>query len=74
MLAIGRALMSNPRLLMLDERSLGLAPLVVRDIFRIIDGLRVIGVTILLVDQNARAALEVADHGHVLEMVTSRTR
>jgi branched-chain amino acid transport system ATP-binding protein len=68
MLALGRALMSRPRLLMLDEPSLGLAPLVVREIFRIIDGLRATGVTILLVEQNARAALEVADHGYVLEM------
>jgi branched-chain amino acid transport system ATP-binding protein len=68
MLAIGRALMSKPRLLMLDEPSLGLAPLVVREIFRIIDSLRATGVTILLVEQNARAALEVADHGYVLEM------
>ena len=68
MLAVGRALMSKPRLLMLDEPSLGLAPLVVRDIFRTIDSLRQTGVTILLVEQNARAALEVADHGYVLEM------
>jgi branched-chain amino acid transport system ATP-binding protein len=60
--------MSRPRLLMLDEPSLGLAPLIVRDIFRTIDGLRQTGVTILLVEQNARAALEVADHGYVLEM------
>jgi branched-chain amino acid transport system ATP-binding protein len=68
MLAVARALMSRPRLLMLDEPSLGLAPLVVRDIFRTIDSLRRTGVTILLVEQNARAALEVADHGYVLEM------
>jgi len=68
MLALGRALMSRPKLLMLDEPSLGLAPLVVREIFRTIDGLRATGVTILLVEQNARAALEVADHGYVLEM------
>jgi branched-chain amino acid transport system ATP-binding protein len=68
MLAVGRALMSKPRLLMLDEPSLGLAPLVVRDIFSTIDSLRQTGVTILLVEQNARAALEVADHGYVLEM------
>jgi branched-chain amino acid transport system ATP-binding protein len=68
MLAVGRALMSRPRLLMLDEPSLGLAPLVVRDIFKTIAGLRATGVTILLVEQNARAALEVADHGYVLEM------
>jgi branched-chain amino acid transport system ATP-binding protein len=68
MLAVGRALMSRPRLLMLDEPSLGLAPLIVRDIFNTIVGLRQTGVTILLVEQNARAALEAADHGYVLEM------
>ena len=68
MLAVGRALMSKPTLLMLDEPSLGLAPLVVRDIFNTISGLRATGVTILLVEQNARAALEVADYGYVLEM------
>ena len=67
MLAIGRALMSRPRLLLLDEPSLGLAPLVVKDIFRTIARLRETGVSILLVEQNARAALEVADHGYVLE-------
>jgi branched-chain amino acid transport system ATP-binding protein len=67
MLAVGRALMSSPKLLMLDEPSLGLAPLVVREIFRIIDTLRASGVSILLVEQNARAALEVADYGYVLE-------
>ena len=67
MLAVGRALMARPKLLMLDEPSLGLAPLVVRDIFRIIDTLRTSGVSILLVEQNARAALEVADYGYVLE-------
>lgn len=67
MLAVGRALMSSPRLLMLDEPSLGLAPLVVKEIFRIIERLRAEGTSILLVEQNARAALEVADHGHVLE-------
>jgi branched-chain amino acid transport system ATP-binding protein len=68
MLAIGRALMGKPRLLMLDEPSLGLAPLVVRDIFATIAALRATGVTILLVEQNARAAFEVADYGYVLEM------
>ena len=68
MLAVGRALMSKPTLLMLDEPSLGLAPLVVRDIFNTISGLRATGVTILLVEQNARAALDVADFGYVLEM------
>jgi branched-chain amino acid transport system ATP-binding protein len=67
MLAVGRALMSAPKLLMLDEPSLGLAPLVVREIFRIIARLREQGISILLVEQNARAALEVADHGYVLE-------
>ncbi len=67
MLAIARALMGQPRLLMLDEPSLGLAPLIVRDIFNIITQLRSAGVSILLVEQNARAALEVADYGYVLE-------
>ena len=67
MLAVGRALMSQPKLLMLDEPSLGLAPLVVREIFHIIVRLREQGTSILLVEQNARAALEVADHGYVLE-------
>jgi branched-chain amino acid transport system ATP-binding protein len=67
MLAVGRALMGQPRLLMLDEPSLGLAPLIVKDIFGIVQQLRADGVTILLVEQNARAALEVADHGYVLE-------
>jgi branched-chain amino acid transport system ATP-binding protein len=68
MLAVGRALMSRPSLLMLDEPSLGLAPLVVQEIFRTVSALRQTGVTILLVEQNARAALDVADHGYVLEM------
>jgi|SRR5664280_963288 branched-chain amino acid transport system ATP-binding protein len=68
MLAVGRALMGKPRLLMLDEPSLGLAPLIVRDIFATIAALRATGVTILLVEQNARAAFEVADYGYVLEM------
>ena len=67
MLAVGRALMSQPKLLMLDEPSLGLAPLVVREIFAIIERLREQGVSILLVEQNARAALQVADYGYVLE-------
>lgn len=67
MLAVGRALMAKPRLLMLDEPSLGLAPLIVREIFRIIADLRQTGVSILLVEQNARAALQVADYGYVLE-------
>ena len=67
MLAVGRALMSRPKLLMLDEPSLGLAPLIVREIFRIIEQLRAQGTSILLIEQNARAALEVADQGYVLE-------
>jgi branched-chain amino acid transport system ATP-binding protein len=68
MLAMGRALMGRPRLLMLDEPSLGLAPLIVRDIFEIIVGLKETGVSILLVEQNARAALQVADHAYVMEL------
>ena len=68
MLAVGRAMMSRPTLLMLDEPSLGLAPLVVKEIFRTIEALRQTGVTTLLVEQNARAALEAADYGYVLEM------
>jgi branched-chain amino acid transport system ATP-binding protein len=67
MLALGRALMAKPRLLLLDEPSLGLAPLIVREIFHIIASLRELGVSILLVEQNARAALETADFGYVLE-------
>jgi branched-chain amino acid transport system ATP-binding protein len=67
MLALGRALMAKPRVLMLDEPSLGLAPIVVREIFGIIADLRKTGVSILLVEQNARAALQVADYGYVLE-------
>ncbi|WP_374247279.1 ABC transporter ATP-binding protein [Zoogloea sp.] len=67
MLAVGRALMARPRLLMLDEPSLGLAPLIVREIFRIVAELRRRGVSILLVEQNARAALQVADYAYVLE-------
>jgi branched-chain amino acid transport system ATP-binding protein len=68
MLAVGRSLMSRPDVLMLDEPSLGLAPLIVKEIFSIIETLRKTGVTIVLVEQNARAALAVADHGYVLEM------
>ena len=68
MLAVGRSLMSHPDVLMLDEPSLGLAPLIVKEIFAIIDTLRKTGVTIVLIEQNARAALAVADHGYVLEM------
>jgi branched-chain amino acid transport system ATP-binding protein len=67
MLAVGRALMAAPRLLMLDEPSLGLAPLIVRDILAIVRALRDDGVSILLVEQNARAALETSDLGYVLE-------
>ena len=67
MLAIGRAMMSKPKLLMLDEPSLGLAPLITREIFRIFADLRSQGVSILLVEQNARAALKVADYAYVLE-------
>ncbi len=68
MLALARALMGKPRLLMLDEPSLGLAPLIVREVFRIISALRDSGVSILLVEQNARAALRVADYAYVLEL------
>lgn len=67
MLAVGRALMSNPRVLMMDEPSLGLAPLIVGMIFDIIRQINASGVTVLLVEQNAKAALEVADWGYVME-------
>lgn len=67
MLSIGRALMAKPKLMVLDEPSMGLAPLVVREIFRIILDLRHQGVTILLVEQNARLALQLSDYGYVLE-------
>jgi branched-chain amino acid transport system ATP-binding protein len=67
MLAIGRALMSRPKVLMLDEPSLGLAPLIVEEIFHIITSLRQAGVSILLVEQNARAALQISDYGYVIE-------
>ncbi len=67
MLVLGRALMAKPKLLLLDEPSLGLAPLIVREIFEIIADLRVAGTAILLVEQNARAALRISDYGYVLE-------
>ena len=67
MLALGRALMSKPRLLLLDEPSLGLAPLVVEEIFRVIRRLKDGGMTVLMVEQNARAALSLADRAYVLE-------
>jgi branched-chain amino acid transport system ATP-binding protein len=67
MLAMGRALMAKPKLLMLDEPSLGLAPLIIKEIFRIVAELKKSGVSILLVEQNARVALQVADYGYVLE-------
>lgn len=68
MLAIGRALMSRPKLLMMDEPSLGLAPLIVEEMFRIVQDLKKTGVSILLVEQNARGALAVSDSGYVLEV------
>lgn len=67
MLAIGRALMSRPKLLMMDEPSLGLAPLIVKDVFNIIKEIHQEGMTILLIEQNATAALQIADYGYVLE-------
>jgi len=67
MLAIARALMSRPRLLMMDEPSLGLAPLLVKEVFRIIQDIHSQGMTILLIEQNATAALHIADYGYVLE-------
>jgi branched-chain amino acid transport system ATP-binding protein len=67
MLAIGRALMARPKLMMLDEPSMGLAPLVVKDIFAILRRIREEGTTVLLVEQNARGALRIADRGYVLE-------
>ncbi|HYA66181.1 MAG TPA: ATP-binding cassette domain-containing protein, partial [Burkholderiaceae bacterium] len=67
MLAMGRALMAKPKVLMLDEPSLGLAPLITREIFRIVSDLRDRGVAVLLVEQNARAALKISDYAYVLE-------
>ena len=72
MLVIGRALMARPRLLLLDEPSLGLAPIIVRDIFRSLRDIRGQGMTVLLVEQNARMALKLADRGYVLETGTIR--
>ncbi|HHW37428.1 MAG TPA: ABC transporter ATP-binding protein [Bacillales bacterium] len=67
MLAIARALMSKPKLLLLDEPSMGLAPLIVQDIFRIVKEINATGTTVLIVEQNARQALKIADYGYVLE-------
>ncbi len=67
MLAIGRALMAQPDLIMLDEPSMGLAPIIVKDIFKVISRLRESGKTVLIVEQNARAALKIADRGYVIE-------
>ncbi len=68
MLAVARALMAKPKLLMLDEPSLGLAPLIVREVFRTLVDLRQSGMSLLVVEQNARAALEIADYGYVMEL------
>lgn len=70
MLAVGRALMSRPKVLMMDEPSLGLAPLIVKDIFSIIRRVNADGITVLLIEQNANAALRIADYGYVLETGT----
>jgi branched-chain amino acid transport system ATP-binding protein len=67
MLSIGRALLLNPKLLMLDEPSQGLAPLIVREVFRIVAQMRSQGITVLLVEQNVRMSLEIADHAYVLD-------
>jgi branched-chain amino acid transport system ATP-binding protein len=74
MLAVGRALMSRPKLLMMDEPSLGLAPLIVKEIFSIIEEIHKQGVTILLIEQNANAALHIADIGYVLETGTIKLK
>ena len=67
MLSIGRALLLNPRLLILDEPSQGLAPLIVKEVFRIVAQMRVEGISVLLVEQNVRMSLEISDHAYVLE-------
>lgn len=66
MLAVGRAIMADPRLMMLDEPSMGLAPLVVAEVFNVIKKVREMGITILLVEQNAKQALKIADRGYVM--------
>jgi branched-chain amino acid transport system ATP-binding protein len=67
MLSIGRALLLNPRLLILDEPSQGLAPMIVREVFRVVSQMRNEGISVLLVEQNARMGLEIADHAYVLD-------
>ncbi|MBN2849464.1 MAG: ABC transporter ATP-binding protein [Erysipelotrichaceae bacterium] len=73
MLAIGRAMMSSPKILLLDEPSLGLAPLIVRDILKIVDDIRNAGTTVIIVEQNAAQTLKIADYAYVLELGTIRT-
>jgi branched-chain amino acid transport system ATP-binding protein len=70
MLAIGRALMSSPKILLLDEPSLGLAPLIVRDILKIVQDIKKTGVTVIIVEQNAAQTLKIADYAYVLELGT----